>query len=54
MPAYVILDIEVTHPEGYEEYKRLAPPTVGLYGGRYLARGGPAEVLEGIGRRTGW
>jgi uncharacterized protein (DUF1330 family) len=47
MPAYVIPEIEVTDLEGYEEYKRLAPPTVGLYGGRYMARGGQAEVLEG-------
>jgi len=47
MPAYVIVDIEVTDEQGYEEYKRLAPPTLGLYGGRYLARGGQAEVLEG-------
>lgn len=47
MPAYVIVDIEVTDVQGYEEYKRLAPPTLGLYGGRYLARGGQAEVLEG-------
>jgi uncharacterized protein (DUF1330 family) len=47
MPAYVIVDIEVTDPELYEEYKRLAPPLVALYGGKYLARGGRVEVLEG-------
>lgn len=47
MPAYVIVDIDVTDPAGYEEYKRLAPPTLALYGGRYLARGGSTEVLEG-------
>jgi uncharacterized protein (DUF1330 family) len=47
MPAYVIVDISVTDPAGYEEYKRLAPPTLALYGGRYLARGGATEVLEG-------
>ena len=47
MSAYVILDIEVTDPAGYAAYKQLAPPTVALYGGKYLARGGHTEVLEG-------
>lgn len=47
MSAYVIVDIEVTDPVEYEQYKGLAPPIVASFGGRYLARGGPAEVLEG-------
>jgi uncharacterized protein (DUF1330 family) len=47
MTAYVILDIEVTDPIGYEEYKKLAPAAVALYGGRYAARGGLTETLEG-------
>ena len=47
MPAYVIANIEVTDPEQYEEYKRLAGPSVAEYDGRYLVRGGAAEVLEG-------
>ena len=47
MPAYVIVNIMVTQPGEYEEYKRLAAPTVTLYGGRYLVRGGRVEVLEG-------
>ncbi len=47
MPAYVIVDIEVTHPGQYEEYKRLAPPIVAAFGGKYLARGGKTETLEG-------
>lgn len=47
MSAYVIVDIEVTDPEGYKEYVKIAPATVGLYGGRYLARGGQTETLEG-------
>lgn len=47
MPAYMILDIEVTDPIGFERYKQLAPPALGLYGGRYLARGGQTETLEG-------
>ncbi|MEW5830702.1 MAG: DUF1330 domain-containing protein [Chloroflexota bacterium] len=47
MTAYVIVDIEVTDPVGYEDYKKLAAPTVALYGGKYIARGGPNETLEG-------
>ena len=47
MPAYVIVDINVTDPAGYEEYKRLAAPTVTAYGGKYIARGGRTETLEG-------
>lgn len=47
MTAYVIVDINVTDPIKYEDYKRLAAPTVELYGGRYIARGGKTETLEG-------
>jgi len=47
MTAYVIVDIKVNDPARYEEYKRLASPTVQMYGGRYIARGGRTEVLEG-------
>jgi uncharacterized protein (DUF1330 family) len=47
MSAYVIVDIEVTDPEGYDEYKKLAPAAVALYGGKYIARGGKNETLEG-------
>lgn len=47
MTAFVILDVEVTDPDGYEEYKRLASPTVALYGGKYAARGGRTETIEG-------
>ena len=47
MAAYVIVDIEVTDPEGYKEYAKLAPEAVKLYGGKYIARGGPNETLEG-------
>jgi len=37
----------VTDLIGYEEYKKLAPAAVELYGGKYIARGGKTEVLEG-------
>src|SRR5574343_378280 len=47
MPAYVINDMEITDPQRFEEYKRLSPPTVAAYGGRFLARGGEVTALEG-------
>ncbi len=47
MAAYLILDIEVTDPVGFEQYKQLAPPALAAHGGRCLARGGRAEALEG-------
>jgi uncharacterized protein (DUF1330 family) len=48
MAAYVIVDIDVTDPKGYDEYRNMAPPSVAVYGGRFLVRGGgKVEVLEG-------
>lgn len=47
MPAYVIVDIEITDPAQYEHYKTLAPATVAAFGGRYVARGGATLSLEG-------
>ena len=47
MPAYILVEIDVRDPETYERYKALAPPTIAAYGGKYLARGGKTEVLEG-------
>ena len=47
MSAYIIVEIEVTDPVGYEEYKKMAGATVAKYGGRYIVRGGASETLEG-------
>jgi uncharacterized protein (DUF1330 family) len=47
MPAYVIVDVEITDPELYAAYIRVVPPTIAKYGGRFLVRGGKAETLEG-------
>ena len=47
MAAYVVLNIEVTDPARYPEYASAAGATVAQYGGKYLARGGKAEPLEG-------
>jgi uncharacterized protein (DUF1330 family) len=47
MVAYVIADVHITDPAAYEGYRQAVPATIAAYGGRYLARGGRTEVLEG-------
>lgn len=47
MPAYIIADVEVTDPAGYEPYRPLAAASIARFGGRFLVRGGAAELLEG-------
>lgn len=42
MSAYVMVEIEVLDQERYETYKQLAPSSIAVSGGRYLARGGDA------------
>jgi uncharacterized protein (DUF1330 family) len=49
MAAYVIGEIEVTDPKAYEEYRRQVDAVNAKYGGRFLARGGKVEILEGGG-----
>lgn len=47
MAAYLIVDIEVTDPVLYENYKAGAESSVRAHGGRYVVRGGKTQVLEG-------
>ncbi len=47
MAAYVIVDIDVKEPVEYSKYKEMAAPVVAAFGGKYLARGGKVETLEG-------
>jgi len=47
MPAYIIAQINVTNPEKYQEYAKLAGPAGAKYGGRFLVRGGAKTTLEG-------
>jgi len=51
IPAYVVVQIEeITDPAAYARYKEMTGPSIAAYGGRYLVRGGPCEVLEGSWR----
>ncbi len=45
--GYLVVESKVSDPVAYENYKTLAQAAIAHYGGRYLVRGGKAEVLEG-------
>ena len=47
MPAYLIADYEATNPAAMEPYRTAVPATIAQYGGRYVTRGGAAELIEG-------
>ena len=46
MAAYAVVNVRVTDPDRYAEYRDKAPDTIARYEGKYLARGGKvgAEV----------
>jgi uncharacterized protein (DUF1330 family) len=45
--TYQIANVNVNDPDGFAEYASQAGEMVARYGGKYLARGGEIEVLEG-------
>ena len=47
MAAYVIADVTITDPPGFEDYRQMVPATIAKYGGKFMARGGQMEKLEG-------
>ena len=46
MAAYVVVDVDRTDLERAARYSELSGPSVERHGGRFLARGGPIDVLE--------
>ncbi len=49
MAAYLIGSLDITDLAGFAEYARQVPAVIAQYGGRYIVRGGSAEVVEGDG-----
>ena len=49
MAGYVIADVNVHDADTFSEYRNQVEPTVELYGGEYIVRGGELEVVEGDG-----
>jgi uncharacterized protein (DUF1330 family) len=47
MPAYLIVETDITDPEQYEQYKAASPAAIAAAGGRFVVRGGELAVLEG-------
>jgi uncharacterized protein (DUF1330 family) len=47
MSAYVIVQVDVKDPARYEDYKKMVPPSIEKFGGRFLVRGGKTHTLEG-------
>lgn len=48
MPAYLVSIVDVKNPEQYMEYAKAANHAAAKHGGKFLLRGVPLEVLEGI------
>jgi uncharacterized protein (DUF1330 family) len=45
--AYLVVNVTVKDAKRYDDYKPLASASIAQYGGKYLARGGHSEALEG-------
>ncbi len=53
MKGYVVANVHVEDPAGYENYRSRTAAIIDQYGGRFLVRGGLVEIREGdpgIGR----
>ncbi|HEY1780099.1 MAG TPA: DUF1330 domain-containing protein [Roseiarcus sp.] len=48
--GYSIVRIDITDPEAYARYAKLATAAIARHGGRVLARGGRFEAVEGAAR----
>lgn len=47
MKAYIIVDVTITDPSKYEDYKKLTPGSLVPFDGKFVVRGGTTETLEG-------
>jgi uncharacterized protein (DUF1330 family) len=45
--CYIVGDVKVENPERYKDYAAHTESTLAPFGGRFIVRGGPSEVLEG-------
>lgn len=54
--AYVVAEIQVTNPEGYEDYKQLSTASIAKFNGTFIVRGGARDQREGedAGHNSGW
>jgi uncharacterized protein (DUF1330 family) len=47
MPAYFVVELEITNLEAMAPYREAMPATLTQYGGKFLTRGGATELIEG-------
>ena len=47
MVGYIVADVEITDADEYQKYAQQTEATLEPYGGKFLARGGQPETLEG-------
>jgi len=47
MAAYFVVELDVTNAEAMQPYREAVPATLAQYGGKFLARGGATELVEG-------
>ena len=47
MSAYIVVQVDIRDPERFAEYRTMVPASLEAYGGRFLARGGATQTLEG-------
>jgi uncharacterized protein (DUF1330 family) len=47
MPAFVLSEVEILDESSAAKYRELAAASIAAFGGRYLARGAEAHVVEG-------
>ena len=47
MKTYIIVDVKISDPTRYEDYKKLTPASLIPFDGKFIVRGGQAETLEG-------
>ena len=49
--AYILAQVDATNAQQYAEYTKLTPAIIEKFGGRFIARGGRSETLEGAPAR---
>ena len=47
MAAYFVVEIDITNMEAMAPYREAVGATLTQYGGRFIARGGSTELIEG-------
>lgn len=47
MPAFILAEIDVNNPELYRKYASQTPDSMIPFGGEFIIRANPVQVLEG-------